>query len=135
MAEEVFFGRITTGASADLKESTRLAKGMVMTYGMTDALGLPVYGGQSSNPFLGRDYGMGGRDYSEESAKAIDDEVRHILEHNYDRAKTIIVENRHKMEALAQALLEIETMDRSTFEDIMNQTAVSSNNGASESEG
>ena len=131
-AEEIFFGQTTTGASSDLQQSTRLAKAMVMTYGMTDALGLPVYGTQSSNPFLGRDYGMGGRDYSEEAAKTIDDEVRRILDHNYNRAKTVILENRHKLEALAQALLEVETMDRETFEGIMNQTAVSSNNGASE---
>jgi cell division protease FtsH len=122
-AEEVFFGQITTGAASDLQQSTRWARAMVMNYGMSSSLGLPTYGDQSSNPFVGRDYGFGGgRDYSEEAAKAIDDEVRMILDHNYKRAKQIIEDNRPKMVALANALLEVETMDRSTFEKLMNET-------------
>lgn len=122
-AEEIFFGQITTGAASDLQQSTRWAKAMVMNYGMSSSLGLPTYGDQNSNPFVGRDYGFGvGRDYSEEAAKAIDDEVRLILDHNYKRAKNIIEENRDKMVALANALMEVETMDRSTFEKLMNET-------------
>lgn len=122
-AEEIFFGQITTGAASDLQQSTRWAKAMVMNYGMSDSLGLPTYGDQHSNPFVGRDYGFGGgRDYSEEAAKAIDDEVRLILDTNYKRAKQIIEDNRNKMVALANALMEIETMDRSTFEKLMNET-------------
>ena len=124
-AEEVFFGQITTGASGDLQQSTQLAKAMIMNYGMSDNLGLPVYGGQSNNPFLGRDYGMMSRDYSEEAAKAIDDEVRQILEHNYDRAKQIVTEKRDIMVNLANALMEVETMDRETFESIMNEVGKS----------
>ncbi|WP_420630912.1 ATP-dependent zinc metalloprotease FtsH [Candidatus Leptofilum sp.] len=121
-AEEVFFGQITTGAASDLQQSTRWARAMVMNYGMSSSLGLPTYGDQSSNPFVGRDYGFGmGRDYSEEAAKAIDEEVRLILDHNYKRAKQIIEDNRDKMVALANALMEIETMDRSTFEKLMNE--------------
>lgn len=122
-AEEVFFGQITTGAASDLQQSTRWARAMVMNYGMSSSLGLPTYGDQHSNPFVGRDYGFGGgRDYSEEAAKAIDDEVRIILDHNYKRAKQIIEENRNKMVALANALMEVETMDRRTFEKLMNET-------------
>jgi cell division protease FtsH len=122
-AEEVFFGQITTGAASDLQQSTRWARAMVMNYGMSSSLGLPTYGDQSSNPFVGRDYGFGGgRDYSEEAAKAIDDEVRMILDHNYKRAKQIIEVHRNKMVALANALMEVETMDRSTFEKLMNET-------------
>ncbi|KAA3657549.1 MAG: ATP-dependent metallopeptidase FtsH/Yme1/Tma family protein [Chloroflexi bacterium] len=121
-AEEIFFGTITDGASSDLQQSTRLAKIMVMQLGMSNTLGLPVYGGQSNNPFLGRDYGMASRDYSEDAAKAIDDEVRQILEHNYDRAKKVITDKRDIMVNLATALMEIETMDRETFEGLMNQT-------------
>jgi cell division protease FtsH len=130
-AEEVFFGQITTGAASDLQQSTRWARAMVMNYGMSSSLGLPTYGDQHSNPFVGRDYGFGGgRDYSEEAAKAIDDEVRMILDHNYKRAKQIIEENRNKMVALANALLEVETMDRKTFEKLMNDTLpVDSENG------
>lgn len=121
-AEEIFFGQITTGAASDLQQSTKWARAMVMNYGMSELLGLPTYGDQNSNPFLGRDYGMSGRDYSEEAAKIIDEEVRKILDHNYERALTIIKENRHKMVALANALMEVETMDRKTFEKLMNET-------------
>ncbi len=135
-AEEVFFGQITTGAASDLQQSTRWAKAMVMNYGMSPSLGLPTYGDYGSNPFVGRDYGFGGgRDYSEEAAKAIDDEVRLILDRNYKRAKQIIEENRNKMVVLANALLEVETMDRKVFEKLMNETlALQSENGQAEME-
>jgi cell division protease FtsH len=135
-AEEVFFGQTTTGAASDLQQSTRLAKAMVMNYGMSASLGLPTYGDYGSNPFVGRDYGFGGgRDYSEEAAKAIDDEVRLILDRNYKRARQIIEENRNKMVALADALLEVETMDRKLFEKLMNETlALQSENGEAETE-
>jgi cell division protease FtsH len=120
-AEEIFFDRITTGASSDLQQATRMARAMVMEYGMSDSLGLPTYGGQRNNPFLGQEWGFGGgRDYSEEAARAIDEEVKGILHDNYQRALNIIRENRHKMEALANKLLEVETLDRSTFEGLMN---------------
>jgi cell division protease FtsH len=122
-AEETFFGRVTTGASNDLRQSTRMAKAMVREYGMSETLGLPTYGGDSDNPFLGREmgYGFGGRDYSEEAARAIDEEVRRLLEINYKRALTIVRENRQKMVRLAQKLIEVETIDRATFEKLMNE--------------
>ncbi len=130
-AEEVFFGQITTGAASDLQQSTRMAKAMVMSYGMSSSLGLPTYGDQNSSPFVGRDYGFGmGRDYSEEAAKTIDEEVRVILDRNYKRARQIIEDNRNKMVVLAKALMEVETMDRSVFEKLMNETlSVRSENG------
>ena len=122
-AEEVFFGRITTGASNDLQQATRLARAMIMEYGMSDKLGLPTYGEGSHNPFLGRDMGWGmNRDYSEEAAQAIDQEVRRMLEENYTRALNIIRENRHKMENLANKLMEVETLDRTEFEKLMNES-------------
>lgn len=131
-AEEVFLGQTTTGAASDLQQSTQWAKAMVMQYGMSSSLGLSVYGDNNSNPFLGREFGIGGRDYSEEAAKAIDEEVRRILDYNYNRAKQIIEENRDKMEALARALMEVETMDRETFEEIMNRHYPESPNGTQE---
>lgn len=125
-AEEIFFGRITTGASNDLQQATRMARAMVMEYGMSDKLGLPTYGENSSNPFLGRELGWGmGRDYSEEAARAIDEEVRRILDENYLRSLQLIRENRHKMERLAAVLMEVETLDRTEFEKLMNEEALS----------
>jgi cell division protease FtsH len=121
-AEEVFFGRITTGASGDLQQATRIAKAMVMNYGMSDSLGLPTYGDPYGNPFLGREmsYFGGGRDYSEEAAQLIDREVREILKRNYQRALNVVNENRGKMVTLAEKLIEVETLDRETFEELMN---------------
>ncbi|MCP4422142.1 MAG: ATP-dependent zinc metalloprotease FtsH [Chloroflexi bacterium] len=136
-AEEIFFGRITTGASSDLQSATQRARAMIMNYGMSDSLGLPTYGDQNSSPFVGRDYfGYGSsRDYSEEAARAIDKEVKKILDENYDRAKQIIEDNRDRLVALADALLEVETMDRSMFEKLMNKTQlVESQNGQTDSE-
>jgi cell division protease FtsH len=121
-AEEIFFGRITTGASNDLQQATRLARAMVMEYGMSDSLGLPTYGSGSGNPFLGREMSYFGtsRDYSEESAKAIDEVVRRILSENYDRALDIIRQHRDTMVDLATTLMEVETLDRERFEQLMN---------------
>jgi len=124
-AEETFFGRITTGASNDLHQATRLARAMVMEYGMSDALGLPTYGSGSGSPFLGREmsYFGGSRDYSEESAKAIDEVVRRILSDNYERALEIIRENRDTMVDLATTLMRVETLDREQFEELMNRSS------------
>lgn len=125
-SEEVFFGRLTTGASGDLQQSTRQARAMVMRFGMSDKLGLPIYGDESGNPFLGRDYGLGSRDYSEEAARLIDEEVKRILEEQYARALTVIEDNRVRVERLVEVLMEMETLDRDTFEDLMNDPLLSS---------
>ena len=138
-AEEVFFGRVTTGASGDLRQATRMARAMVMDYGMSDVVGLPTYGDASGNPFVGREVGWGfsGRDYSEEVARVIDEEVKRILSEAHNSALTIVRENRDKMEALAAKLIQVETLDRSEFEKLMNpltadQTAEASPNGEAE---
>lgn len=121
-SEEIFFGRITTGASSDLQQATRMARAMIMQYGMSDVLGLPTYGDHQNSPFLGREwgYGVGGRDYSEDAARSIDEEVKQILQDNYERALNIIREHRGQMVALAAKLMEVETLDRSAFEGLMN---------------
>ncbi|MBP6470851.1 MAG: ATP-dependent zinc metalloprotease FtsH [Chloroflexi bacterium] len=121
-SEEVFFGRITTGASNDLQQATRLARAMVTQYGMSASLGLPTYGSQRNNPFLGQEWGLGGdRDYSEDAAQTIDTEIRRILQRNYERALEIIRKNRESLVALANTLLDVETLDRETFERLMNE--------------
>ncbi len=121
-AEEVFFGRITTGASNDLQQATRMARSMVMNYGMSASLGLPTYGDSGGSPFLGREmsYFGGSRDYSEEAAQMIDQEVRDILQRNYQRALDIVEENRDKLVGLANKMIEVETLDREHFEQLMN---------------
>ncbi|RMG95088.1 MAG: cell division protein FtsH, partial [Chloroflexi bacterium] len=138
-AEEIFFGRVTTGAASDLQQATRIARAMVTEYGMSERLGLPAYRDNMSNPFAGREYGYGltGRDYSEEVARAIDEEVKRILDDAYERAKQIIRDNHSKMVKLAATLMEVETLDRASFERLMNEvdSAVSGsvNGEASES--
>jgi len=119
-AEEIFFGRVTTGASNDLKQATGLARQMVTKFGMSDALGLRTYGDDHSNVFLGRELSSG-RDYSEEAAKLIDREVRGILDRNYERAKDILQHQRDKLVQLVDELMTKETLDRQEFESLMNE--------------
>ncbi len=117
-AEDVFFGQITSGASSDLQQATRMARTMVTQLGMSDALGLPVYGEEQGSPFLGRTFNS--RDYSEDAAAQIDDEVKSILEKQYDRIREIIVAQRDRIETLVDKLMKVETLDRPAFEALMN---------------
>jgi len=121
-AEEVFFDRITTGAAADLQQATRIARSMVMQYGMSSAVGLRTFGEQQGNIFLGRDV-MYGRDYSEDAARLIDLEVREILDRNHKRALELVRRHRQQLENLAQNLIKVETMNREEFEQLMNSSA------------
>ncbi len=117
-AEQVNFGRITTGASDDLKRCTSIARGMVMRFGMTD-VGLRVYNTDDQEMvFLGRNLGES-RDYSERTAEIIDVEVNRILNDSYQRAITLLTDNQDKVTMLAEALLERETVDREEFEGMM----------------
>jgi len=120
VAEEMVFGEVTTGASNDLERVTRIAKAMVCQYGMSDKFGAIALGHRHENPFLGRDY-LDDRDYSEEVAKIIDEEVRNIVDNCYMRAKEILMENRTKLDKLVKALLEKETLERDEFLAIMNE--------------
>jgi cell division protease FtsH len=121
VAEEITFNQITTGASNDLQRSTELARQMVTRFGMSDKLGLRTFGNTNQQVFLGREIGEQ-RDYSEHYAEEIDNEVKRILSGAYNRAKSLLLEHRDKLEELAGALLERETLDRSEFEDIMSGT-------------
>lgn len=111
VAEELVYGERWTGSSSDLKRVTRIARAMVTKLGMSDKLGTLVLGSHHENPFLGRDYGES-RDYSEEVARMIDDEVRSIVDEQHRRATAILTEHRPQLDAIAAALLEHETLDR-----------------------
>jgi len=114
VAEELVFNEITTGASNDLDWATDTARAMVCEYGMSERLGPLRLGRRHGNPFLGRDI-MEDRDYSEEVARAIDEEVRDIIERNYQRARQILVANRAKMEEIVRVLMQKETLEREEF--------------------
>jgi len=117
-AEEIIFNQFTTGASNDLQQATSQAWAMVTQYGMSDLLGPRAFGSGSGSLFLGRDL-YEQRDYSEQAAEEIDNEVKRILQTAYQRAKSILTENRDKLEQIAHALMEQETLDRSGFEELM----------------
>ncbi len=119
-AEEIFFGRITTGAASDIQQATKIARAMVMQYGMSRGLGLRTFGEQQGSIFLGRDMTYG-RDYSEEAAKMIDDEVGRILDEAYVQAKQVIENNKQTLVELANTLMKVETLDREEFEAVMNR--------------
>ncbi len=109
VAEELYIGRITTGASNDIERATELARSMVCTYGMSD-LGPLAFGKKEEQIFLGREISQH-RDFSEETAIKIDQEVQRIIHEQYERARTILSDNKVAMESLTQALLERETLD------------------------
>jgi cell division protease FtsH len=117
-AEEIIFNQFTTGASSDLQQATSRARAMVTQYGMSDVLGPRAFGSGSGSLFLGRDL-YEQRDYSEQAAEEIDNEVKRILQTAYQRAKTILTDNRDKLEKLATILIEQETLDRAGFEEVM----------------
>lgn len=114
VAEDLVFGEITTGASNDLQQITKMARAMVMQYGMSDELGPRVYGDKQELVFLGREISEQ-RDYSDAIAEKIDSEVREILDSEYGRAETILQEHREKLDKLARTLLEVETLEADEF--------------------
>jgi len=125
IAEEIIFGEeeVTTGASNDLQQVARVARQMVTRFGMSDRLGPVALGRQSGNVFLGRDI-MAERDFSEETAATIDDEVRNLVEQAYRRAKEVLVNNRHVLDQIAQVLIEKETIDAEELQSILDRNDV-----------
>ena len=116
-AEELIFHDPTTGAANDIEKATAVARAMVTQYGMTERLGAIKYGQEQSEVFLGRDMGHM-RDYSEEVAAAIDEEVRTFIEAAHQEAYDVLVDNREVLDALVLALLERETLDKAEIEEI-----------------
>lgn len=118
VAEEIIFGEITTGASNDLQQITKMARAMVTQYGMSDELGPRVYGEKQEMVFLGREISEQ-RDYSDAVAEQIDAEVREIIEAEYERVRELLQENRNKLELTAQTLLDVETLEAAEFVALM----------------
>ncbi len=118
VAEEVFMGQMTTGASNDFEQATEMAQNMVSRWGMSDALGPRVYGESNNEVFLGREM-TSHRTVSQDTAEKVELEVTRIITEQYERAKKIIVENRDKVELLAKSLLEWETLEAQQIDDIM----------------
>ena len=115
VAERMIFGDTTTGASNDIEKATDLARRMVTEFGMSDKLGPLSFGKRDELVFLGREIGEQ-RNYSDEVAKQIDEEVRAIIDHAYERAMDVLVKHRDKLTALAEKLVAEETVDAEEFE-------------------
>jgi cell division protease FtsH len=111
-AEELVFGHLSTGASNDLQQATRLARQMVCKYGMSEKLGPVSYGDDDHDVFLGRDF-MTRKDFSEKKSEEIDEEVSKTLNSLYVEAKQVLLENRATLDRIAESLLERETLDTS----------------------
>ncbi|CAA9226615.1 MAG: Cell division protein FtsH [uncultured Chthoniobacterales bacterium] len=110
VAEEIVFGDVTNGASGDIKMATNVARRMVCEWGMSEKMGMVEYGEHEEHVFLGRDMGRA-RGYSEATAEEIDREVRKLIDDAYDLATRTLNEHRDKLETIAKALLEYETLD------------------------
>lgn len=121
VAEELVFGERWTGAGSDLERVTRIARAMVCEFGMSERMGTLAVGRRSRSPFLGRD-AMEDRDYSEDVAKMIDEEVRHIVDTCKQRAEEILTQYRDKVDSLVKVLLERETIGREEFLAILEGT-------------
>jgi cell division protease FtsH len=122
IAEEMTLGfdGVTTGASNDIMRATQLAKNMVTKWGLSEKLGPLMYAEEEGEVFLGRSMGSQASNVSGETAKQIDEEVRRIIDECYATAKKLLVENRDKLDAMAEALMKYETIDAEQIDDIMN---------------
>ena len=118
-AEQLILNDISTGASNDIERATKIAREMVMKYGMSKRLGTIMFGSGQEEVFLGRDFGHQ-RDYSEHTADIIDEEVKKIIDIAYERAIRILSDNVDKLHIVAGILLEKEKIDGSEFEAIFN---------------
>ncbi len=119
VAEELFMDQMTTGASNDFERATQMARDMVTRYGMSDALGPMVYGENEGEVFLGRSVTTH-KNMSEATMEKVDGEIRRIIDEQYALARRLLEDNRDKVEAMAAALLELETIDSDQIDDIMN---------------
>ncbi len=118
IAEEIFMNQMTTGASNDFERATDMARRMVTQWGMSEALGTMVYGENEGEVFLGRSVTTH-KNVSEATMQKVDEEIRRIIDQQYNLARSLIEANRDKIEIMAKALLEFETLDADQLDDIM----------------
>ncbi|MHB8588718.1 MAG: ATP-dependent zinc metalloprotease FtsH [Candidatus Dormibacteraceae bacterium] len=118
VAEEIVFGDITSGAENDIQKATQMARRMVTQWGMSDKLGTVAMGHREELVFLGRDLGEQ-RNYSEEVAAIIDEEIRSIVDHGYKTATGILTQQRHQMDLVVEQLKIVETLDAKELDEIL----------------
>ncbi|MES2467303.1 MAG: ATP-dependent zinc metalloprotease FtsH [Verrucomicrobiota bacterium] len=118
VAEELVFGDVTNGAMGDIRHATKIARKMVCEWGMSDSLGMVEYGDNNEHVFLARDM-TSSRGYSEDTARLIDAEIKHLIDSSYQRAKELLIKHRPEMDAIARALLEYETLDAANVKELM----------------
>ncbi|MEI7885185.1 MAG: ATP-dependent zinc metalloprotease FtsH [Clostridia bacterium] len=121
-AEEIFLDDISTGASSDLERATAIVRKMNMELGMSDKLGTMTYGHKAGEPFLGRDLARE-RDYSDDTARLIDQEAKTIITESYEKAKAILLEHKELVEKVVDALMEKETLQRKEFLELVGDFA------------
>ncbi|MBA2679908.1 MAG: cell division protein FtsH, partial [Ktedonobacteraceae bacterium] len=119
-AELIIFGEITTGASNDIERVTKIARSMVTEYGMSERIGPVALGHKDELVFLGRDFGEQ-RNYSEETAREIDEETRRFIQEAFDKAHNILLQNKTRLILISERLIEQETIEGPAFEELFNQ--------------
>ena len=110
---------MTTGASNDIERATKMARSMVTKWGLSEKLGPLQYEDEDNEVFLGKSAGSSRANVSAETARVIDEEIKQIIDGCYQKAQQLLVDNRDKLDAMAAALLEYETIDKSQIDDIM----------------
>ena len=120
VAELIIFGEVTTGASNDIERVTKIARSMVTEYGMSSRIGPMALGHKDELVFLGRDFGEQ-RNYSEQTAREIDEEIRRIIQEAFDKAYTIVMQNKTRMIMISERLIKEETLEGPLFKSLFNQ--------------
>jgi len=117
VAEELVFGNFTNGASGDIRQATSMARHMVCNWGMSPKLGMVEYGESEPSAFLGTNGSSA--NYSGATAKIIDEEIKRFIDEAYDRATQLLTERRDKLDLIAKALIEFETLDGEQITDLL----------------
>jgi len=120
VAELIIFGEVTTGASNDIERVTKVARSMVTEYGMSTRIGPMALGHKEELVFLGRDFGEQ-RNYSEQTAREVDEEIRRIIQEAFDKAYNVLNQNKTRLIMISERLIKEETLEGPLFESLFNQ--------------